>query len=126
MISIEKSTGKALYAGDLSFIDGCLHGDGFMDSRMTPETCEIIDIQCDDWIGGGAYKLIDGNLILTDYGAEFKSDRDAKLRRGEALAQIAALESSITERRKREAILGTDNGWLANIDAQIAALRAQL
>ena len=42
------------------------------------------------------------------------------------LAEIAALESQITSRRQREAILGTDNGWLANIDAQIASLRAQL
>ena len=40
--------------------------------------------------------------------------------------QIAALEATISERRKREAILGTDNGWLAGIEAQIAALRAQL
>lgn len=42
------------------------------------------------------------------------------------LAQIAALESQITVRRTREAILGTDGGWLANIDTQIAVLRAEL
>ena len=42
------------------------------------------------------------------------------------LSQIATLEATISERRKREAILGTDNGWLAGIEAQIAALRAQL
>jgi len=40
--------------------------------------------------------------------------------------QIAALEATISERRKREAILGTDNGWLADVNAQIAALRTQL
>lgn len=40
--------------------------------------------------------------------------------------QITTLEASITQRRQREAILGTDNGWLAGIEAQIAALRAQL
>ncbi len=44
----------------------------------------------------------------------------------EVLSSIAALEAKITPRRQREAILGTDNGWLANVDAQIAALRAQL
>lgn len=44
----------------------------------------------------------------------------------EILRQISALEISITLRRQRESILGTDNGWLANVDAQIAALRAQL
>ena len=41
-------------------------------------------------------------------------------------AQIASLESQITVRRQREAILGTDNGWLANINAQIAALRQEM
>lgn len=39
-------------------------------------------------------------------------------------AEIAALEATVTERRTREAILGTDAGWLLALDAQIAALRA--
>lgn len=42
------------------------------------------------------------------------------------LQQIEALEATATPRRLREAALGTDAGWLANLDAQIAALRAQL
>lgn len=41
-------------------------------------------------------------------------------------AEIAALEALITPRRTREAILGTDGGWLAQQEAAIAALRAQL
>ena len=41
-------------------------------------------------------------------------------------ADIAALEATITPRRTREAILGTDKGWLAQQEAAIAALRAQL
>lgn len=40
--------------------------------------------------------------------------------------QIDELESTITNRRMREAMLGTDNGWLANVNAQIAALRGKL
>lgn len=42
-------------------------------------------------------------------------------------AQIATLEASCTERRWREAAL-TDAGkaWMANVDSQITALRAQL
>lgn len=40
--------------------------------------------------------------------------------------QIATLESTVTERRIREAILGTDNGWLATVNAQIVALRKGL
>lgn len=41
-------------------------------------------------------------------------------------AQIAALEASVTQRRLREAAL-TEAGkaWLADVDAQIAALRVQ-
>lgn len=40
--------------------------------------------------------------------------------------QIFKLESDITNRRLREAVLGIDNGWLANVNQQIADLRAQL
>lgn len=40
--------------------------------------------------------------------------------------QIFTLESLQTPRRIREAIAGTDNGWLANLEAQIAELRLQL
>jgi len=42
------------------------------------------------------------------------------------LSQIATLEATISERRKREAILGIDSGWLADVNAQIAVLRAQM
>lgn len=43
------------------------------------------------------------------------------------LDQITAMEASVTNRRLREAAL-TDAGraWLADVDAQIAALRAQM
>lgn len=40
--------------------------------------------------------------------------------------QIRALEDTITNRRVREAILKTDGGWLEDVEAQIALLRAQL
>lgn len=42
------------------------------------------------------------------------------------LSQIETLESAVSDRRIREAVLGTDNGWLKNLDAQIADLRAKL
>lgn len=41
-------------------------------------------------------------------------------------AQIVSLEAQQTPRRIREAALGIDNGWLADLEAQIDALRAQL
>lgn len=37
--------------------------------------------------------------------------------------KIEALEASVTARRLREAILGIDDGWLADIDRRISALR---
>jgi hypothetical protein len=42
------------------------------------------------------------------------------------LQQIAILETTITPRRMREAMLGTDNGWMLALDAQIAMLRERL
>ena len=42
------------------------------------------------------------------------------------LAQIAALEDQVTQRRLREALLGADGGWLASVNMQIAGLRASL
>jgi hypothetical protein len=42
-------------------------------------------------------------------------------------AQITALETTVTPRRIREAVLTEDGAlWLAGVDAQIATLRAQL
>jgi hypothetical protein len=41
-------------------------------------------------------------------------------------AEIAAIETEITARRMREAVLGLDAGWLATRNEEIAALRAQL
>lgn len=40
--------------------------------------------------------------------------------------EIARLESEVTPRRIREAVLGTDDGWLANQEALIAAERSKL
>lgn len=43
------------------------------------------------------------------------------------LAQIYALEATVTQRRLRESVTTVDGkAWLANVDTQIAALRAQL
>ena len=42
------------------------------------------------------------------------------------LAQIAALEVQVTPRRIREALLSGDYSFIQGVDAQIAALRAQL
>ena len=68
-----------------------------------------------------------GKLITADGGGRpVLQDQPPITGNALILSQIATLEATISERRKREAILGTDNGWLAGIEAQIAALRAQL
>lgn len=43
-----------------------------------------------------------------------------------AAVQIKMLEAKQTPRRMREAALGTDGGWLSNLNAQITTLRALL
>ena len=52
---------------------------------------------------------------------EIKANQKAAI-----LSQIKSLEIQQTPRRIREATLGTDNGWLANLDAQIQQLRATI
>lgn len=58
---------------------------------------------------------------LIDAQAQKVEDEKAKIK-----ADITALEEKVTPRRTREAILGTDNGWLADIELQIQELRGQL
>ena len=42
------------------------------------------------------------------------------------ISQIQVLEATITNRRLRDHMLGTDNGWLASVNDQITALRNTL
>jgi hypothetical protein len=43
-----------------------------------------------------------------------------------ASKEVARLESTVTNRRVREAIAGTDAGWLANVESLIAIERGKL
>lgn len=70
-------------------------------------------------------------IIPYDFLAISEADADALRNPAQTLtqivdAQILALEATVTQRRLREAAL-TEAGraWLADVDAQIAALRAQ-
>ena len=81
MIAIELSSGLAIYAGDLRFEDGVLRGDDFMDSRMTPETCDLIDAHPPQpWRGGGWRYVVNEFVIMPwweeQYAAE-QAERDA-------------------------------------------------
>jgi hypothetical protein len=72
----------------------------------------------------------EGNIPFT---AEEELEWDAQettfaqeLPKTEIKAKIAALETSITPRRQREAILSIDTTWLADVEIQIGQLRQQL
>ena len=54
-------------------------------------------------------------LDLQEYQVvEAKADKDFRTENEKVKERIAELESQITARRRDEAILGVDKGWLAN------------
>ena len=72
------------------------------------------------------HMLPQGCIDITDAEAEILQTPPPPSADELVKRQITSLEATISERRQREAILGTDNGWLAGVNAQIATLRAQL
>lgn len=77
------------------------------------------------------YKNIDGEqleLNEQEYAEYYtrKAAYETEAPKRNALAEIARLEAEVTQRRLREAMLGTDNGWLENQDELIAIERARL
>lgn len=60
-----------------------------------------------------------GNWVLD-------SKIQSEMNRNNILIEIGKLECTITQRRIRDYLLGRDNGWLENVDNQIAVLRQQL
>jgi len=81
MIAIDKTTLVAVYSGALRFEHGVLRGDDFMDSRMTPETCDLIDAPAPQpWRGGGWRYVVDEFVIETwwaEQSAAEQAERDA-------------------------------------------------
>ena len=83
-----------------------------------------------------SYNVVDGNIYTWSFAnipmptAEDLAVCEAailvKQTKAEKLAQIAALEAQVTSRRLREAVLSGDNSFIADIDAQIVAIRATL
>jgi hypothetical protein len=66
----------------------------------------------------------DGTVFPTELEIQTECERLAAQQ--VVLVEIARLESEVTQRRLREATLGTDGGWLANQEALIAAERSKL
>ena len=70
--------------------------------------------------------IAEGLTLITDEEADALREAPQLSEEEIVKRQIAEIESTITVRRVREAVLGKDNGWLAERDAEIAALRLQL
>ena len=77
------------------------------------------------------FKVVDGEQVALSE-AEINScvaDEDAwaaKASERTIKKTILNLEAEITQRRLREAILGTDNDWLKNKEAEITSERGKL
>lgn len=101
-VAVEKSSGFCLYIGNFIF-NPYLVGDGFIDSRMTPETCELIDVSYkppysyqdaetgaiinvvpenieppEPWYGGNIWQFSGGVFSLTEYGAAFIAGKNSQ------------------------------------------------
>lgn len=69
----------------------------------------------------------DGKLIAPDkQGRPVLIDKAPQGKAEAALSKIREIELTITDRRIREAVLGLDTGWLAEVNAKIAALRGEM
>ena len=100
------------------FYDTAIHGD-----NIPADAVEITTEEHAALLAGQGH----GKIITADAdGKPVLQDPPPLTGNALILSQIAALEASVTLRRQREAILGIDNGWLADVNAQIAALRAKL
>ena len=95
-----------------------VHGD-----NMPLDVVEVSDEEHAALMAGQATgKLIQAN----EQGLPVLIDLPAPSAADVVRQSIAVLEATVTQRRIREAVLGTDNGWLQNVESQIVALRAQL
>lgn len=95
-----------------------VHGDG-----MPLDVVELSAEEHSDLMAGqSAGKTIQAN----EQGLPVLVDAPAPSAADVARLAIQVLESSVTHRRLREAVLNVDNGWLQNLESQIVALRSQL
>jgi len=84
---------------------------------------------------GDYYVPAPGEVLFPDLATDdeleaafpgFKAVKAIQTSNDAILAQIEALEATQTPRRIREAVAGTDGGWLAKLESQIVVLPSQL
>lgn len=108
-------------------------------NTMQPNTISKQAYNAEDFPNGeesiqfmGVYVQLYPNAMLPDSGAVIAYENtyniaiSTQITNAAIKRQIYLLEQTITERRRDEAILGQDNGWLSNIRSQIISLRVQL
>lgn len=114
---------------DLSWTDPVL---GVQDLAWFPESNVNPALESIQYFGSEFFnidfenKIVEVSNEIHNYTQKEIENQQAAIRKEKAKRDIVALESSITPRRTREAILSTDNGWLADIENQIQELRGQL
>lgn len=114
---------------DLSWTDPAL---GVQDCAWFPESNVNPALESTQYFGNESFKIDFKNKVvevsneILNYTQKEIENQQTAIRKEKAKRDIVALESSITPRRTREAILGTDNGWLADIESQIELLRLEL
>lgn len=101
---------------------------GFYDTRMHGDDIPSDAVEISDALFAEVVSNKPPNKVVSadKDGFPVLADPPAPTAKELILAQIGALEDTVTQRRIREAVLGADDGWLAGVTAQISALRAKL
>lgn len=93
---------------------------GALSYASMPPDSELLAVSAEEWgVRYDAGRQIVSNGKLVPYVEPVDPNADIK-------RQIWEIEATVTQRRIREATLGTDDGWLKATDDQIVALRKQL
>jgi hypothetical protein len=98
--------------------EGDLIGTGFA-KVIEPNPPECSD---SEKVVYGDIRLVDGKWVRT-FSVVAKTPAELSVA---LMDEVLLLEGKITQRRLREAVLGTDGGWLAGIEAQIESIRSQI
>ena len=131
-ILIRNSDSVVIYAQDDLILDDELHGNNWRDLNFNSTNAHIISVDSLPGLWTGAvWSYINETWVVHDNArynelvAEEKTKLDDSVK-ANIKSEIDAIEATITPRRIRESIIGTDNGWLIKQDSAIALLRKQL
>jgi hypothetical protein len=90
------------------------------DDTATEIPADAVALSAEQWSSRFDLRLVNGALVVDP------ADPVQPTSTQTILAKIVELESTVTNRRIRESVLGVDNGWMKLVDDQIADLRKGL